>query len=83
MAEDKPTWVHTQYVKAGPYEEGWPKQELTASINPILDWVEITVSQRSTGMLIRIPKSEFEDWLKKCQEEIATPSFPPNPVDSK
>jgi hypothetical protein len=84
MSEEKPTWVHTQFVQASTpkTEDGWPTHELTASINPLLDWVEITASHTHTGHMVRIPKSEFANWLKRCQEELVTPSYPVNPVDS-
>ncbi len=76
MSDDR-TWIHTETVYAGDTEDdGWPKRNLSASINPLLDWVEIRSSLRHEGIIQRIPKAEFAKWLQDCQDTLARQSSP-------
>jgi hypothetical protein len=81
--EERPTWVHTEFVELSSKaktEDGWPDHKVVASINPVLDWIELTASHRHTGMMVRMPKADFAAWLKECQAELDKQAA--NPVDT-
>lgn len=63
-------WIYTETVETWKMPGEWPSHNLVASINPVLDFVEVHASQRHAGTLIRMSKEDFSKWIDECRETL-------------
>ena len=74
IPNEKPAWAYTERVEWMDDESRWPRtSRLEASINPKLDWVDVTIGFNGNAMTVCIPKNAFGAWLKDCLAKREVP----------